>query len=247
MKINLNKLTAVVLAAGKGSRMGLIGKNKVTCKIEGEPIILKTIQNLKQTGITNIVIVVGHQKNSVLSLLNSQIQTAEQRKRLGTGHALKIALKKIRADQEAVLVLNGDDSFLYHPQILQQLINQFYLTKPSLCFLTTEVADPIGLGRILRDRKGKVVGIMEEKNASEEEKKIKEINPACYLFDRQFLLKFINKIPKNPLKKEYYLTDLISLAILNKQPVEVLKIQNLKWQGINTKEELLKASKLVGS
>lgn len=242
MRITLDKLTAVILAAGKGSRMGLKGKNKVTCEVEGEPIILKTIQNLKRTGITNIVIVVGHQKNSVLSLLDNKTQTVEQRKRLGTGHAVKVALKKIEADQKVVLVLNGDDSFLYTPEILQQLINQFYITRPSIYFLTTEVSTPTGLGRIIRDNQRKVIGIVEEKNASEDQKKIKEINPACYLFDKQFLLEYINKIPKDPLKREYYLTNLISLAVLNKKPVEALNIPDLKWQGINTPEELLKAS-----
>lgn len=245
MSLNFKNITAVILAAGKGTRMGLKNINKVTCEVGGKSIILRTIETLQDSGITQIVVVVGHAKRSVLTLLDKKIKTVEQRKRLGTGHAVKTALKIIPKQTEAVLVLNGDDSFFYTSEILKNLLIKFFITKPAVCFLTTEVLNPTGLGRIKRDPQNNVLGIIEEKNANDEEKNTREINPACYLFNKNFLFKYINKIPKNPLKGEYYLTDLISLATQNQEKVEAVKILNLKWKGINTPQDLKEAKKLI--
>lgn len=238
---------AIVLAAGKGKRMGLNGKNKVTCQIGGEPLIIKSLRLLNNSGLKNIIVVVGHAKNSVTNLLDNQIKTALQRKRLGTGHAVKVALKQLSKEYQHILVLYGDDSFLYTPTVLHQLFQHFTQTNPAFVFLTTEVDNPFGLGRILRDGQGKVIGIVEEKNASEEQRKIKEINSACYIFKKDFLTKYINKIPKNPLKGEYYLTDLVQIAVENHEPVEALNIKNLRWCGVNTPEELQKAEQLLNN
>lgn len=241
-----NNIWAIILAAGKGSRMKLKDRNKVALEVAGEPLITRTVGNLKGAGIKNILVVVGYAQNSVVSLLDKNIKTALQRKRLGTGHAVKIALKHLPAKRGAVLVVYGDDSYLYTPDILQKLIRLYREKSPALCFLTTEVENPAGLGRILRNQHHQVVGIVEEKDAAPEQKLIKEINPACYIFSTSFLQKYLPKISKNPLKGEYYLTDLIRLAVKYHEPLESLKVEKLKWRGVNTVEELKEAEQLLG-
>lgn len=241
----LKNICAVVLAAGKGTRMNLKDKNKAACEIGGIPMISRTIANLRQAQIDNIVVVVGYAKGSILPLLDDKIKTAYQRRRLGTGHAVKTALKEVSGDTEAVLVLNSDDSFMLTPKVLQKIFNLYREKAPALCFLTTEVDNPTGLGRIVRDRQNKVTGIVEEKSADDRQKKIREINPACYLFQLKFLKKFLPKIRKNPGKGEYYLTDLIGLAVENNEPLETFKDNNLKWRGVNTVDELKEAEKIL--
>ncbi|RJQ26247.1 hypothetical protein C4577_03870 [Candidatus Parcubacteria bacterium] len=244
-KINSDKFWSIILAAGKGKRMQATIQNKVTYKVKGIPMISRTIDIIKNTGIKNIVVVVGFAKNSVLRLLDSDIKNIEQKKRLGTGHAVKIALRKIPEEAEDVLVLYGDDSFLYSPGIIKKMFSLHKKTKSQLTFLTISVDDPTGLGRIIRDKKGKVIGIVEEKDATEEQKKIKEINSACYIFSYLFLRKYINKIPKSEVTGEYYLPGLVSLAIINSQKLQTFKLDNLNWRGVNTPEELKQAESLM--
>lgn len=245
MNNSLKNICAVVLAAGKGTRMKLKSKNKAACEIGGIPMISRTIANLRLAKIENIVVVVGHAKDSILPLLDNKIKIAYQKRRLGTGHAVKTSLKDLPAGTEAVLVLNSDDSFMLNPESLQKIFDLYREKAPALCFLTTEVDNPTGLGRIVRDRQDKVVGIIEEKSADDRQKKIKEINPACYLFQLKFLKKFLPKIRKNPLKGEYYLTDLIGLAVENGERIEALKDNRLKWRGVNTAEELKEAEQIL--
>lgn len=241
----LDKVWAVVLAAGKGTRMKAKEKNKVAYSLNGVPMVTRTINILREAGVVNILVVVGHAKESVLALLDEKIQTVEQRKRLGTGHAVMCALEKIPQDTEHVIVLNGDDSFLFSPDLLKQLFRKHTETNSEITFLTIEMDNPTGLGRIERDGEGKIVDIVEEKDASEKQKNIKEINAACYLFAYDFLNKSINKIKKSKTSGEYYIVSLVEIAVKAKKRVEALMINKLKWRGVNTPEELEEAEMLV--
>jgi len=245
-KNNLSNVFTVILAAGKGKRINANrNRNKVTYEVAGKPMLLRTVQIVKNTGVENILIVVGFAKDSILRLLDKGVNTVEQRKRLGTGHALKVALKKIPKNAEDVLVLNGDDSFLYSSDILNKLLIIHKENNSKLTFLTMEIENPYGLGRVLRDKNGNVKGIIEEKDATEKERKIKEINPACYLFACDFLRKYINKIPKSKVSGEYYLVSLVEMAVKNSEKIETLKLKNLKWRGVNTMDELKQAEKFL--
>lgn len=243
--MKIENLYAVILAGGRGKRMNSKDKNKVTYEVKGVPMITRTLNTLKTAGIYNIVVVVGFAKESVLALLDTNIKTVEQKKRLGTGHAVTVALHKIPQSAENVLVLYGDDSFWYTKENIQRLFNIHTLDRSDLTLLTTEVDDPTGLGRILRDNTGNITAIVEEKNASEEERKIKEINLACYIFSRSLLEKYLKRVTKNPVTGEYYLTDVVAASMKDGKKINILKLQNFTWRGVNTPKELAEAEKLL--
>lgn len=240
-----NSIWIVILAAGKGKRMKAKRKNKVAYEISGVPMISRTIAILKQVGVKNIVVVVGFAKESVVKLLNSSIKTVEQKRRLGTGHAVKQALEAIPRNAKHVLILNGDDSFLFSPELFKKLMDDHSQNNSAVTFLTINLKDPKGLGRIIRDKNGKVIKIVEEKDATEREKKIKEINAACYLFSYQFLKKYIPQLKKSHVTGEYYIVSLIDLAARNNMKIDTLRMDNLKWRGVNTPEELHEAQKMI--
>lgn len=244
---HLDSLWAVVLAAGKGTRMKVKNKNKVTLSINGVPILSRTIKILKKAGIKNILVVVGHAKNSVHNILDKDIETVEQKKRLGTGHAVACALKKIPSNCKHVLVLNGDDSFLFSPDLLTKLFQKHSQSNSDITFLTIEMKNPTGLGRVIRNSENKVIKIVEEKDATEKQKQIKEINAACYLFATSFLKENIKKILKSKVTGEYYIVTLVDIAAKNSKKIDALVINKLKWRGVNTPEELIEAQKLLVS
>jgi bifunctional UDP-N-acetylglucosamine pyrophosphorylase / glucosamine-1-phosphate N-acetyltransferase len=236
---------AIILAAGQGKRMQAVGKNKVTYELAGKPMISYTLSNIHSAGVERVLVVVGYEKDSVLKLLGKQDVSVVQEERLGTGHAVMVAMKDIPMQVEQVLVLYGDDSFMYDTEVYKMLLSLHIEKKPVMTFLTLEVENPTGLGRILRDDNSKVVGIVEEKDATEEQKNINEINPACYVFSVSFLRDYIQKLPKSEATGEYYLTSLIEMAVENNLPIETLKRSDIKWQGVNTPEQLQQAESLL--
>lgn len=236
---------AIILAAGKGKRMQTEGKNKVTYKVAGVPMIVRSLRILRKTGIRDFIVVVGFAKESVLKLLKKDIHIVYQRFGLGTGNAVGVAMKEIPKDAEDILVLNGDDSFFYSDKILRDLYARHKEKGSKVSFLTVEVEDPTGLGRIIRDENDEVSGIIEEKDATPKLRKIKEINPACYIFDASFLRKNLKKIPKSPVTGEYYLTSLVHIAVEEKEKTETLRLKNFHWRGVNTPQELEEAERIV--
>lgn len=241
---NKNTVAAIILAAGKGKRMNSQEVNKVMLPLSGRPMISYAIDRLKKLNISPIIIVVGFAKNSVMDLLKNEVIYAIQRKQLGTGHAVKCALKKLSPNVKHVLVLQGDDSAFYKEETLEELLQRHILSESDLTFLTIELDNPAGLGRVIRDENDRIMAIIEEKDASLEQKRIKEINPACYVFKVEFLREFLKKISKSKVTGEYYLPSLIDIAIKNNKKIEAVKAGKMLWRGINTKEELDEAEKL---
>jgi bifunctional UDP-N-acetylglucosamine pyrophosphorylase / glucosamine-1-phosphate N-acetyltransferase len=239
----MNKIGAIILAAGKGSRMKAKNSNKVTYKLGNKPLILHVVHLLEDMKLTPIIVVVGFAKESVRSLFNKNVLFAEQAKRLGTAHASLQALKILPETISHVFILNGDDSAFYTKNILNKLLKQHIKNNNAITFLTIEVENPFGLGRIVR-KKGEVVAIVEEKDATEAVRKIKEINPACYLFEVKFLRKFLAKVPKSAVTGEYYLMSLVEIALKNNYCVQGIKGGNIPWRGVNTGEELKEAENL---
>jgi len=238
------KIAAIVLAAGKGTRINAENKNKVMFRLNGKPMIGYTVENLKAAGFEKIVVVVGFAKESVINYLGDGFIWAEQKKRLGTAHALKCALPKIPKGVKNVFVCYSDDTAFYPPSVFNSLISFHLENKNDLTLLTVKKNDPTGLGRIIRNGKGKIKKIVEEKDANEQEKKIKEINTGCYCFKLGFVKKYLPKIKKNPAKGEYYLTDIVGLGIKGEKKVTAVQIAKGDYfQGVNTREQLRRAEK----
>lgn len=241
----MNKIAAIILAAGKGKRMNSKTVNKVTLPLGQKPMIVHTSNILSRLGIETIIIVVGFAKESVMSLFkDTKVIFAQQKKRLGTAHAVAAAMKKLPNNIENVLVLNGDDSALYSPEIIKKVIEKHMDSSASFTFLTIEMDNPAGLGRIVRGQAGNVLKIVEEKDASEEILKIKEVNPACYVFKVKFLEKYLPKVKKSSVTGEYYLISLVDIGIKNDEKIETLQAGRFTWRGVNTKEELAEAEKI---
>jgi bifunctional UDP-N-acetylglucosamine pyrophosphorylase / glucosamine-1-phosphate N-acetyltransferase len=243
----MEKIAAIILAAGKGKRMDSLEKNKVVVTLGNKEMILHTVDRLTGMQISPIVVVVGFAKESVMKVLGDRVIFAEQHERLGTADALSCGLEKLPEDTQAILVLNGDDSAFYTEEIIRNLIETHLRERAAMSFLTITVDDPVGLGRVIRDEKGEVTGIKEDKDATLEQKKIQEINPACYVFEVSFLRGRLRQIEKSPITGEYYLTSLVDIAIKNKDKLLAVPGGRIPWRGINTPEDLLEAEKLFST
>ena len=139
------------------------------------------------------------------------------------------------------MVINGDDSAFYKPETFLSFISAHKKNKSAVSFVTLVKNEPFGLGRIIRDSKGLFKSIVEEKDATEEQRKITEINDGLYIFQRDWLEKNINKVKKGP-QGEYYLVDLAKSAVDKNEKVLVYKLPNdSQWHGINTQEQLSQA------
>lgn len=239
-----NSIGGIILAAGKGSRMKSKKNNKVTLLLADKPMITHSVELLESLSIHPIVIVVGFAKNSVMNILGEKVYFAEQKKRLGTAHAAQKGFEKMPQHVQHILILNGDDSAFYKTETIKKLIDKHLRSGAAFTFLTLEQENPFGLGRVVRGVKGNVIKIVEEKDATPQERTIKEINPGCYVFSRGFLEKYLPKIKKSPITGEYYLTSLIDMAVEAGEIVETVNAGNILWRGVNTKEELEKAQEI---
>ncbi len=239
-----SNIAAVILAAGKGTRMPADNKNKVTHHLNDQPIILRIVKMFESLKLGAVIVVVGFAKESVYQVLNGQqVVFAEQDQQLGTAHATQAGLEKVSEGISDVIVIYGDDASMYPKSLLKDLIVQHQREKNMITFVSFEVENPTDLGRIEREN-DKVVGIVEEKNATDEQKKIKEINSGLYIFNKSFLKEYLPKLHVNDISKEYYLTDLVETALRNNLPISVLQAGKLPWFGINSFADLEKAQQV---
>ncbi len=249
MNNSRHHIASVILAGGRGKRMNLPDGNKVTVSLAEKPIILHIVQFMQKLFISTVVVVVGHAKESVMQVLQGEtVLFAEQKEQLGTGHALECALDVIPEHISDVFVVYGDDAVFYntkHLPVMEKLFEAHASHGSAVTFLTIEQDDPQGLGRIIRNKDGQVQAIIEEKDATDEQKKIQEINPGCFVFSMEYLKKYLHRVEKSPVTGEYYLTSLVDLAIQHGEKVETVKGGKLAWRGVNTPEELALAEALL--
>lgn len=237
-----DKTSAVILAAGKGTRMRS-QKPKIIHEICGRPMISYSLQNLRQSKIGEIVAVVSYRKNLVIRKIGGNAKIAVQKNpKGGTADSLSAGLPSVSAAADKVVVMYGDDTAFYSANTIKRVIETHIETKSILTFVTLIKEDPHGLGRIIRDKNGTIAGIVEEKDATEVERKIKEINDGMYVFEKKWLEENLVKVEKSPVTGEYYIPELIKMAIGQKQKVSAYRLPNsIEWQGINTPEELVLA------
>lgn len=247
--MNKRELGAIILAAGRGKRMNANkGMNKVTFQLANKPLVKHSIDLLEHMQFKTLVVVVGFAKESVKEVLKDDLHIvfAEQTKRLGTAHAVATGFKKIPDDITDVLVINGDDSAFYTQEVISQLAAKHIDEGAAVTFLTVKLSNPFGLGRVVRDTSGKVTSIVEEKDATDEQRMIREINAACYIFSAAFLKKYLKRIEKSRVTGEYYIVSLIEIAAKHSETIETIQVQ-IPWRGVNTPEELQEAEQLYHS
>ena len=228
---------AIVLAAGKGTRMKS-EKSKQVHKILGKEIVLRAVENAKNAGIEDIIAVVGYKKEQVQEVLQDSVKYAYQEDMLGTGHAVMQAKEYLKDKKGKVVVLNGDVPIL-RPETIKKLIEKSNNNKEYATLLSAIYDNPYGYGRIIRDEGGNVEAIVEEKDADELQKEIKEINAGIYCFDIQELLKALDEIDNDNASGEYYITDVIK--IMNDKGLKVGAViveDNTEILGVNDKIQL---------
>jgi bifunctional N-acetylglucosamine-1-phosphate-uridyltransferase/glucosamine-1-phosphate-acetyltransferase GlmU-like protein len=243
---NIKSIQAIILAAGKGTRLNCKDTPKVMLPIAGYPMIDFSLDNIKKAGFAKPVVVVGFCQEKIHKHLKNSVIYAEQKRRLGTAHAVMCAENKIPKNIDDVLVVMGDDSAFYDPRTITDLIELHRTKSPSITMLTVQKNNPTGLGRVIRDETEHVTGIVEEKLATPAQKKIKEVNAACYVFKTSFLWPALKKVKRNP-TGEYFLTDLIEIANKEGRRVIAHKIPSNQWKGVNTPDQLMAAHKAMAS
>jgi len=205
----MEDIIAVVLAAGKGTRMKT-KKAKVVHKIFGKEMIKRVVEVAYKAGIEDIVTVAGHKREDVEAVLGDSVTYVYQDELLGTGHTVMQAIPYLKDKKGKVVILYGDVPIV-RPETLQKLIAKSVQDKSYATVLTALVGNPKGYGRIIRDDLGHVKEIVEEKDANCEQKKITEINSGIYCFDIQELILALEKLTPDNSQGEYYLTDVIKI------------------------------------
>lgn len=238
------KFSAVILAAGKGVRMRS-QLPKVVHQVAGQPMVVHVANAVRQAGIQRQILVVGHGRQSVEALFTpGTVEFVVQAEQLGTGHALLQAADKVSGD-DTILVLAGDTPLL-QAATLQALIAAHQQSGAAATVLSTQVDDPRGYGRIVRDGQGSFLAIVEEKDANPAEKQITEINSGMYCFQVQFALAALAGIGSANAQGEYYLTEILPILKKQGQRVEVLQMDAREdIYGINDRVQLAQAEAIL--
>lgn len=236
------EFTAIILAGGQGTRMKS-PLPKVLHPVAGQPMIARVIHTCRAAGLTEMRVVVGHGSNLVKSVLEPlKVSTHLQEKQLGTADAVKSAdLDSLTSD---VLIMNGDHP-LITSQDIKNFISDFKEQQLDLAVVTVQLEDAGAFGRIVRNG-GQFVSIVEAKDASSEALKIKEVNTGIYVVRAEVLQKYIPRIQNNNSKQEFYLTDLVDLAIQDGLKVHAILSNNTDVaHGVNSQVELAEATQKV--
>ncbi|MFH1386875.1 MAG: sugar phosphate nucleotidyltransferase [bacterium] len=236
---------AIVLAAGKGTRMKS-DLPKVFHPILGEPMlsyVLKTVAKLKPQ---KTIVVVGHKKELITDHYKDwPIEFVVQAEQLGTGHAVMQAEGQLRGISGNVLVLAGDVPMI-SKKTLKSLVEFHEKHQAVATDLTAELEDAGNYGRIVRDEAGQVLRIVEKKDATPEELKIKEFNTGTFCFNKEALFSALKEVKAENVQKEYYLTDTLEIMRRRGLPIAAYKTANYQETlGINTREELLQMEQMI--
>ena len=241
----------VILAGGKGKRMGQPFA-KVLTPLRGTPLIRHLLDAVAASGVDpHPVIVVGFDAEAVKKKLGNGYTYVFQKEQLGTGHAVRSAEAVLRGKADAVLVLYGDQPFI-KPATIKALRDLHEKKRPAITMATVTVpsfenewAPLYDFGRIIRDGKGRIAAIVERKDATEAELKIRELNPSFFCFDAVWLWSHLSELENKNAAREYYLTDLVRIAIDGGARIASMDVSPLESIGVNTPEHLELVQKLI--
>lgn len=236
--------TSVILAAGMGTRMKS-KMPKVLHKVCGKPLSKWVIDASKAAGADKVCAVVGHKAETVKEVLGDVCEFALQAEQKGTGHAVMQAIDVIKNSKGEVVILNGDTPIIT-AETINKAIEYHKNNGNQATVITAILDDATGYGRIVRDNDGSVLKIVEQKDASEEEKKINEVNSGMYVFDAQSLVYALDKITPNNAQGEYYLTDTLEILLSAGKKIGGYAISdNDEIRGINDRVQLNEAEKIM--
>lgn len=261
------KIQPVVLAAGKGTRIiseaidaGLGELPKVLYPLNGRPLLDYVLDSMAaatkllsdQVEMLQPIVVVGFMKDAVIAHVGDRATFVEQLPSpLGTGHAVLVTESSVAPDVDAVLVMNGDMP-AWHPETIVNLVRRFVADQPTIALGTVDFTDPqytadfFAYGRMVRDGSGQLVKITEQRDATPEERQISECNPSLYCFSTAWLWPALHRLKNDNSQSEYYLTDLLEMALADKQSVET--VPGRDWRealGVNTLDQLKLAEELL--
>ncbi len=241
----MESFVAVILSAGKGTRMKS-DIPKVLHEIKDKPIVEYVIDSSRKAGAKDIYVVVGYKKELVIDRLKEKnVIFVEQYKQLGTGHALMMVEPYLRSFYGTIVVLVGDAP-LISCKTIKEIVRLREENKVSCVVVTFELDEPGSYGRIVKDEEGKVLKIVEAKDASKEELKIKELNSGIYAFESPYIFEALKRLNKNNAQGEYYLTDVIEIFINNNKKVLSYKVENpQEVLGVNTPQDLEAIKSLI--
>jgi len=237
------KTTPIILAAGEGTRMKS-HLPKILHPVMGRPMVWHAVRTAQGSSAGTPVVVIGSGLDQVRAALGNDVRYATQRKRLGTGHAVQQAETLLRGKTDAVLVTYGDMP-LIKTNTLKRLISAQSEHTGPISMLTVVVDDPKGFGRIVRDNNGCVQAIVEEVQATPDQLAINELNPGVYCFNSDWLWDALRRIELSP-KGEYYLTDLVDIAVEEGKSVQAIQAGDpTEMIGINTRVHLAEAEAIM--
>lgn len=236
----MNKeLRVIILAAGKGTRMNS-DLPKVLHKLNGKALLDFVLDESELLNPIETILVVGFKKEQVISHTENRINLkyVTQIEQLGTGHAVLQTEELLKNNKGHIIILYGDVPNI-KASTLKPIIDEHIINNRDLTLITAEIDDPSGYGRIIRDKNGNLLKIVEEKDCDDDERKIKEWNPGIYIFKIPEVFEVLNNIRTNNASKEYYLTDAIGLAQQSNMQINAIKIANSNEViGINTADQL---------
>lgn len=230
---------AIVMAAGKGTRMKS-ELPKVLVPVCGRPMLEYVLDALDAAGIEKTVVVVGYRADDVRETvgMRKNVAFALQAEQRGTGHAVMSAREHLLGHDGPVLVVAGD-SPLMQSRSLSKLLSEYNQSRPACILGTATKDDPHGLGRIVRDAEGKFTGIVEEKDATDAQRAVTEVNLSCYVFHGPDLLRSLDEIRSDNAQGEYYITDCPGVLLAAGKDVRALNVlEACESLSINNMDEL---------
>jgi len=239
----MSELKTIILAAGKGTRFKSDTPKVLHC-VAGRPALLYVLDVAEALGSLKTYVVVGHEAKLVGKAVGERARIVVQKKLLGTADAVRTCKAEFRNARGTVLVMCGDTPLL-DQNVVKMLVRAHARAKAACTVLSANLEDPGEYGRIIRDHSGEFVAIREHKDATPEEKKVPEINTGVYCFNAKLLFGSIGRIPVNPKKKEFYLTDIVELFC--RKGFKVQAVATDDWTatlGINTRKDLALAEAL---
>lgn len=241
----MKNLGVILLAAGLGKRMKSTLPKVLHC-LGGKPLLSYPLRTAKSLNPKKIAIVVGHGADAVRQVCDdNEVAWIFQERQLGTGHAVDCTKGIYQGFPGDLLILSGDVP-LVSQQSLLELLRHHRKQKATVTLLTASLEEPFGYGRILRNEKEELTGIIEERDAAEPEKKIKEVNAGVYAVCPRFLFSSLEELTNHNEQGEYYLPDIVGLALKRGENVQTVQVEDAREiLGINTREELAMMEKTL--